>query len=526
MKTFKITFTLLVVVLIAFSQLVNAQETGNKNVVKETRDLPAFTGISAGGALSVVVEISDMQSVTIETDENLLDKVQTEVKGDILYIKSYKLKNPSKLQAYIKLPNFEKLSASGATDIKCPSPIENNEFHLDASGASSVLFNDVKFDYLESSITGAADVKMTGSATTHNLKVTGAGNFKGKGLVTQKTIYDLSGASDASLNVTGEVVGEKKGAASVSYIGNPKTSIQTDDSKKSTGSYVVYTDNYYDSVKVKVGGIKVEVYEGDDSVRVVLGNKELSVDEDGNVRFRRCKPNKFNGHWAGFDIGLNGYVNPDFNMSFPKDYEYMDLRMTKSVVVNLNLFEQNVPLSRNQKFGTLTGLGLSFNNYRFSRDTRLNSDSSQLIGYIDRGVSIRKTKLTTFYINVPVLFEFQTNSRHKKNSFHIATGMIMNVRLSSHTKKYYDERNKEFEVTRYNPSTDNYEAAYTAMSPNYSKAKTFDDFFLQPFKFDATVRIGWGFINLFATMSVNQMFKKDKGPELYPWTVGITLVNF
>jgi len=408
MRTIKIPIALLVIILFVFDQFVNAQEEGNKNVKKETRDLPAFTGINTGGALSVVVETTGTQSVTIETDENLLDKVKTEVRDDVLYIKSNILKNPTKLYAYITLSDFEKLSASGATDVQCPSKVENNEFHLEASGASSVLFSDVKFDYLESSISGAADVKMIGNATTHNLTVTGAGNFKGKGLVTQKTIYDMSGASDASLNVTDEVIGNKKGAASVSYTGNPKSSIQTDGSKKSSGSYVVYSDNYYDSVKVKVGGIKVEVYEGDDSVRVVVGNKELRVDEDGNVRFRRCKPNKFNGHWAGFELGLNGYVNPDFNMSFPKDYEYMDLRMTKSIVVNINVFEQNVPLSRNQKWGTLTGLGMSFNNYRFSRDTRLNSDSSQLIGYIDSGVSIRKSKLTTFYLNLPILFEFQT----------------------------------------------------------------------------------------------------------------------
>ena len=98
--------------------------------------------------------------------------------------------------------------------------------------------------------------------------------------------------------------------------------------------------------------------------------------------------------------------------------------------------------------------------------------------------------------------------------------------MSSHTKKYYDERNKEFEITRYSPETDRYETEYLATSPDYSKAKDFDDFHMQPFKFDATVRIGWGFVNLYATYSINQMFKKDKGPEVYPWTIGITFVNF
>jgi len=272
--------------------------------------------------------------------------------------------------------------------------------------------------------------------------------------------------------------------------------------------------------------VKVEVYEGDDSVKVIVGNRVLHVDEDGNVRFSRYKKHKFNGHWAGFGLGINGYVNPDFNMSFPKEYEYLDLRMSKSVSVHINFFEQNVALAKNQKWGMVTGLGLSWNNYRFSRPTRLNPDSSYLIGYIDEGISIRKSKLTAFYFNIPLVFEFQTNSRHKKNSFHMGLGMIANVRLSSHTKKYYNELNKEFEITQFDPSTDNYETRYYATSPNYSKAKTFNDFHLQPFKFDATVRIGWGFINLFANFSVNQMFKKDKGPELYPWEAGITLVSF
>jgi hypothetical protein len=100
------------------------------------------------------------------------------------------------------------------------------------------------------------------------------------------------------------------------------------------------------------------------------------------------------------------------------------------------------------------------------------------------------------------------------------------VRLSSYTKKYYDERNKEYEVTQYIPETDRYETVFAATSPDYSKAKNYDDYYMNPFKWDATARIGWRFINLFATYSVNTLFKKDKGPELYPWTLGITFVNF
>ena len=503
---------------------LNAQETGNKNVVTQEHEVSAFKGIDAGGSLDIYIQKGESYSVKVETDENNQKKVITNVADDILEIKSKGIKNPIKLNAYITLPELTYLKAGGATTIKGESLFETDEMEIIASGASSVKL-DIDVAYLESATSGAADLTLSGRAGVHNITVSGAGSLKAKSLVSEKATYTVSGAGDAFLNVTGELEGKTSGAADVRYIGDPKTTVIT--KKESAGKHSdYYSYSYPDSTKVKIGNLNIEVYEGHDSVKIVIGNRELHVDENGNVRFGRTKKKKFNGHWAGFEMGLNGYLDPDSKMSFPKETEYMDLRTTKSWAVHINFFEQNIALAKNQKWGMVTGLGTSWNNYRFSKDTRLNSDSSELIGYIDKGISIRKTKLTAWYFNIPLLFEFQTNRYHKKNSFHLAAGMIMNVRLSSHTKKYYDERNKEFEVTRYNPASDNYETVYSATSPNYSKAKEFDDFYLNPFKWDATVRIGWGFINLFATYSVNAMFKKDKGPELYPWTVGITFVNF
>lgn len=503
---------------------LQAQEKGNKKVTVEVRELPAFNSVDIGGSITVEIQLGETQEVRVETDENLQDNVSAKVSDGILFLKSNTLKNPTRLNAYITMTDIEFLKASGATDVKSVSLITADELKVVASGATSVDLG-VEVEYLESIVSGAADLSLSGKAKTHKLEVSGAGSLKGKSLVTSKSIYHVSGAADASLNVTDELIGEKKGAADISYIGNPSTSITSSGKKDSGSTYTIYADNYYDSVKVKVGGIKVEVYEGDDSVRVVVGNRELNVDDNGNVRIRRTKKQKFNGHWAGFEMGLNGYLNTDGNQSFPKEYEYMDLRTTRSLAVNVNVFEQNIALAPNQKWGLVTGLGLEWHNYFWSRQTRLNTDSSFLIGYIDRGVSEKTSKLTTFHLTVPVIFEFQTNNRHKKDSFHFGAGVVMGARLSSHMKKYYIDRNKDFEITRYNPASDSYEAAFLATSPGSAKTHTRDDFFLQPFKFDATVRIGWGFINLYATYSINQMFRKDKGPELYPWTIGITIVN-
>jgi hypothetical protein len=270
----------------------------------------------------------------------------------------------------------------------------------------------------------------------------------------------------------------------------------------------------------------IEVKEGPDTVRIRAGNRMVIVDEDGVVEYKKCKHPKFNGHWAGFDIGLNGYVNSDYNMNFPKEYEYLDLRMEKSIAVGINFFEQNIRLAKNQKWGMLTGLGLGFNNYRFLKPTRMSMDSSTLQGYLHEGISIRKSKLTVMYLTLPLILEFQTNPYCNKRSFHFGAGMVMNTRLLSHTKIYYNEYNKEHTLVQFDPDKQQYVPVFTSISPNGPKVKNYGDWYLRPFKFDATVRVGWGIINLFATFSVNSLFREGKGPELYPWSAGISLVNF
>jgi len=532
----KLNFKIVSIILIGFmlnSGLIGfAQENEKNNIIKQKRQIEEFNGIDVGGAFTVYLKQGDQNSAIVETKAKIIDKVLTEVKKQTLYIYSKSLKNPGKLNVYITFKDISRIDVHGAATIKGQSVISAEELKIDASGASFVEL-DLDVDTLNTDISGAADIKLTGKANTHVTSVSGAGELEAADLKTNTTHAEASGAGDATINASEEAEINTSGAASISNIGTYKTAktykkedviviAEVDETEK-----VRVKSNYHgDTTKVKIIGLEVEVIEKKDSVKVTVGNHKLIIDDNGNVKFKRTKKRKFNGHWAGIGIGINGYFNKDLNMSFPKEYEYMNLNISKSIFVNINVYEQNISFSKNQKFGMLTGIGLGINNYRFSKDVTLNPDSSEIIGYIDRGINIRKSKLVITSINIPVLFEFQTNRYCNKNSFHITAGMIFGLRIASHTKTYFDEHNKEYYLTRYNPQTDKYEDVWKTDSPNHAKLKDHDDFYLNPFRFDATLRIGWGWINLFGTYSVSTLFKKDKGPELYPFSVGLTLAGW
>jgi len=134
--------------------------------------------------------------------------------------------------------------------------------------------------------------------------------------------------------------------------------------------------------------------------------------------------------------------------------------------------------------------------------------------------------LAIAYLQIPLIFEWQNHPVRKINSFHVGVGVVLGVRMWSWQKKYYNELNKEYTLTQYDPATEQYEDRWTRTSPNYNKTKSYDDYHLQPFKADATLRIGWGYVNLFATYNLITMFRADKGPELHQMAAGITLLGW
>jgi hypothetical protein len=89
---------------------------------------------------------------------------------------------------------------------------------------------------------------------------------------------------------------------------------------------------------------------------------------------------------------------------------------------------------------------------------------------------------------------------NKKGFF--AAGVIGDLKLCSNTKiRYYEGGSKQREKIK-------------------------SDYNLSPFRYHITARAGYRFVKIFANYSLAPMFKRDMGPELYPVTIGLTLINF
>jgi hypothetical protein len=267
--------------------------------------------------------------------------------------------------------------------------------------------------------------------------------------------------------------------------------------KISVRNFVDFEDDS-DTTKIRIGRKQINIIDGWHGTRVRI-EKVRRWDPETNA----YKKPSFRGHWSGFEMGINSFANSDYS-KYPAEFDdFMDLNLAKSIAVNLNFLQYDISLQKNKtNIGIVTGMGLEWNNYRFDQDITLQEiDGVIFPKLIDEDWSVKKSKLTSLYLTVPLLMEFQipVKNNHK---IHMAAGLIGGLRLGTHTKIKYKRKG------------------------NTHKDKDRDDYNLQAFRYSAHVRLGYRAINLFATYGMTDLFRKNKGPELTPYTIGLTLVRF
>ncbi|NJO92969.1 MAG: PorT family protein [Chloroflexia bacterium] len=113
-------------------------------------------------------------------------------------------------------------------------------------------------------------------------------------------------------------------------------------------------------------------------------------------------------------------------------------------------------------------------------------------------VTFDKNKIATWCFTMPLLLEIQL---HKPN-FYISGGIVGKVKVLSWSKQKYELDGGKF------------------------KDKTRSDFLMNTFRYGLTARVGFGFLKVFANYDLVSLFQEDRGPELYPVSVGISLISF
>jgi len=262
---------------------------------------------------------------------------------------------------------------------------------------------------------------------------------------------------------------------------------------------------------VKIGNNAIDIKDGGrgDTMKVRVGHKALVIADgrhgsdiklnnldDQEFESWTGRPAKFKGHWAAVEMGVNSFANVNYKTFTPN---FMDLNQNKSFEVGINFLRYSIGLQKDKRnIGLVTGLGLTYNDYRFSNAYTIQNDNGLVKPVALEKSGLSKSKLSTSYLTVPLMLEFQIPVNGHDKRLYFSGGLIGGLKVGSHTK----------------------------VKINGDKSKSRDDFNINPFRYGTTARLGYKGINLFGTYYFSSFFKDNRGPEMFPFTIGIGLMNW
>lgn len=207
MKTTRILMIVFVLALatIACRANLSSPETivGSGNLTSEERQVKEFSAVEIAGSADVDITIGEVQSVTVEAEDNILPLVETTVRGDRLVIgtkinTSISPTRPIRVTITVTSLNAARITGSGNINIE----------GIDA-------------DSVELEVAGSGDITATGSAERVEVSLSGSGNILGGELEARTANVSINGSGDITVYASESLDATIRGSGNVGYRGNP-----------------------------------------------------------------------------------------------------------------------------------------------------------------------------------------------------------------------------------------------------------------------------------------------------------------
>lgn len=241
---------------------------------KETHDVGEFSRLNFAVPGMLHLKQGSAQSVVLEGDPELLEKIETEVRDGRLSIKArdeWRRWNwgSEKITAYVTMKDIRGLSVSGSGNMAGEGTLRASDLDLAVSGSGRMDVNVEATGELEADVSGSGEMNFKGRCSEIEADVSGSGNMR----------LSLGATKEASFRVAGSGSIQASGSADTM-----ETSI--------SGSGMVHGADFQTRIcRVHITG------SGDVEVGV---SEELdaNITGSGGVRYRG-NPDKVNSNTAG-----------------------------------------------------------------------------------------------------------------------------------------------------------------------------------------------------------------------------------
>ena len=205
-------------------------DPGSGKIIDQEREVSGFDSVQLEFPAQVFISQGEVESVSVEAEDNFLVGLKTEVRNGTLDI-FYKADegdrvNPTEpVVITIVVRDLADIDFSSAGELTIDG-VQTEKLEISLSGAGNIEMNDIAVEDLSVVLSGAGNMSASGSATHLDVEINGFGSFSGGDLHASTADVNLSGAGSATVWADESLDAEISGAGSVNYYGDASVTRQ------------------------------------------------------------------------------------------------------------------------------------------------------------------------------------------------------------------------------------------------------------------------------------------------------------
>jgi hypothetical protein len=201
----------------------NGRVAGSGTPLIDTRVVDGFEHVVLTGEGSVVITFGDSEALLVETDDNLIELIETTVEDGALEIRTtdgVDIEPTNSVRYRITATDLVTVELAGAGSIDV-EPWSADEPRVVLSGAGDISIQRLDAEILSVEHTGVGSITVDGDVREQDIVISGIGQYAAADLRSSTASVAADGVTEATIWVSESLRVDASGTAMVSYYGSP-----------------------------------------------------------------------------------------------------------------------------------------------------------------------------------------------------------------------------------------------------------------------------------------------------------------
>lgn len=222
----------------------NFTERGSGRMTTEQRHVRGISGVSLHTEGELFIEVGNAESLRIESDDNLIPHIETDVRDGVLTIQTRQpgyMHFTRSVRYYLTVRNLNSIANFSSGDIQAPD-LKAGRFFISVSSSGNLRMGNLQTDALTVNISSSGDVALGvlsagllevnidssgdlniggGEVKRQDIVLSSSGDYKAQNLASEEANVSLNSSGDAAIRVRNQLTANLHSSGDLRYRGNP-----------------------------------------------------------------------------------------------------------------------------------------------------------------------------------------------------------------------------------------------------------------------------------------------------------------